>query len=140
MKDIKIREFKSSDWQVAWDLWGQELKDKDESWQKEKVEAFLLRNPDLSLVAVVDGELVATVLCGYDGRRGYIYNLAVKDGFKRRGIGTALIKLAITNLKKVGANKVHLMVLVENQCASKFYHKLGFSSDQDIELMSNGNI
>jgi ribosomal protein S18 acetylase RimI-like enzyme len=140
MNDIKIREFESSDWQVAWDLWGQELKDKDNTWQKDKVDVFLERNPGQSFVAVVDGELVATVLCGFDGRRGYIYNLAVKDGFKRRGIGTALTKLAISNLKRAGADKVHLMVLVENQCAHRFYQKLGFSNNKDIELMSSGNV
>ncbi len=75
MKDVKIREFEISDWEAAWQLWQKELgKSTDDSWSREKVETFLERNPGLSFAAMVDGEFTGTVMCGFDGRRGYIYH------------------------------------------------------------------
>jgi len=141
MKDVKLREFKLSDWEDAWQLWEAQIKEgNDASWKKEKVDSFLKRNPELSLVAIIDGKLSATVMCGFDGRRGYVYHLAVADVNKRKGIGTALMKLAVAKLKAVGAGKIHLMVFMENECAKKFYHKLGFHDRDDVVLMSNSKI
>ena len=141
MKDVKLREFKLSDWEDAWELWEHELEDgNDDSWQKDKVEMFLKRNPGLSFAAMIDGTLSGTVMCGFDGRRGYVYHLAVADVNKRKGIGTALMKLAIAKLKDAGAGKIHLMVFVENECAQKFYHKLGFHDRDDVTLMSSSKI
>ncbi len=141
MKNVKLREFSLSDWEDAWMLWEKEIGEgNDESWQKDRVEKFLKRNPGLSFVAMIDGELSGTVMCGYDGRRGYVYHLAVADVNKRKGIGTALMKLALTKLKNVGAEKVHLMVFVENECAQIFYDKLGFQNRDDITLMSISKI
>ena len=137
MKDVALREFVISDWEDAWEIWEKELsKSNDESWQKEKVEVFLKRNPGLSFVALIDGKLSGTVMCGYDGRRGYVYHLAVVDSNRRKGVGSALMKLAIAKLKDVGAGKIHLMIMIENECAKMFYKKLGFQNRNDIALMS----
>ena len=141
MKDVKLREFDLSDWNAAWNLWEKELgKSNDESWQKDKVEAFLRHNPGLSFAAEIDGKLSGTVMCGFDGRRGYIYHLAVTESEKRKGIGSALIKLAMAKLKDAGADKVHLMIFVENACALAFYNKMGFQNREDITLMSSTHI
>jgi ribosomal protein S18 acetylase RimI-like enzyme len=140
MKDVMLREFKMSDWEDAWEIWEKELKDSnDNSWDKKNVESFINRNPGLSSVAIVDGKLAGTVMCGYDGRRGYIYHLAVSNTKKRNGIGTALMGVAISKLKEAGAGKVHLMILAENECAKIFYDKLGFKRRNDITLMSSNN-
>ena len=141
MKDVKIREFEMSDWEDAWQLWKAELgKSNDDSWGREKVETFLQRNPGLSFVALVDGMFTGTVMCGFDGRRGYVYHLAVAEGQKRKGIGSALMQLAVAKLKDEGAGRIHLMVFVENECAKIFYNKLGFQNRDDITLMSSINI
>lgn len=141
MKDVKLREFRLSDWEDAWELWEKELgAGNDESWNREKVSLFIKRNPGLSFVAMIDGRLSGTVMCGFDGRRGYIYHLAVADVNKRKGIGTALMEIAIAKLKDAGAGKVHLMVFVENECAQIFYNKLGFQNRKDVTLMSSGKM
>ncbi len=138
MKDVILREFDASDWEAAWDIWEAELAGtNDDSWQKDKVVEFLNRNRGLSFVAEIDGTLAGTVMCGYDGRRGYIYHLAVTESQKRKGIGTALMSLALSKLKDEGAGRVHLMVLAENECAKMFYDKLGFEHRKDITLMSS---
>ena len=141
MKEVKLREFEMSDWEAAWQLWQKELgKSTDDSWDREKVESFLERNPGLSFVAMVDGSFAGTVMCGFDGRRGYVYHLAVAEGNKRKGIGTALMQIAVSKLKDAGAGKIHLMVFVENECAQIFYNKLGFQNREDVTLMSSINI
>ncbi len=138
MKDVSIRDFYISDWDDAWQLWEKELKkSNDMSWNKENVKSFLKRNPGLSSVAIIDRELAGTVMCGYDGRRGYVYHLAVAQSKKRRGIGTALMNIAVSKLKEAGAGKIHLMVMVENDCAQIFYDNLGFEKRHDITLMSS---
>jgi ribosomal protein S18 acetylase RimI-like enzyme len=140
MKDVVLRDFEISDWRLAWDLWESELKkSNDSSWNEANVAMFLKRNPRLSLVAIIDGRLVGTVMCGFDGRRGYIYHLAVANTIRRNGIGTALMKVAISKLKQAGADKIHLMLMVENECARIFYDKLGFENRKDITIMSIKN-
>ena len=89
---------------------------------------------------MVDGSFAGTVMCGFDGRRGYVYHLAVAEGNKRKGIGTALMQIAVSKLKDAGAGKIHLMVFVENECARMFYNNLGFQNRDDVTLMSSINI
>lgn len=63
MKNVEIREFEIGDWETAWILWEKELgSSNDESWEKDKVEVFLKRNPKLSLVAIIDGKLAGTIM------------------------------------------------------------------------------
>lgn len=138
MKSVLIREFQISDWQEAWDLWERSLKkSNDSSWSQEKVKTFLERNEDLSLVAVIDGKMAGTIMCGFDGRRGYIYHLVVDINYRKRGIGTALMNGAVGKLRDIGASKIHLMIYNENADAKKFYEKYGFSKRGDITLMSS---
>ncbi len=54
---------------------------------REGVEAFLKRNPTTSVVAETDGEIVGAILCGHDGRYGYMYHVCVKEEYRRQGIG-----------------------------------------------------
>src|SRR5271154_5438166 len=58
---------------------------------REAVHSFLVRNPALSLVARHAGQIVGAVLCGHDGRRGYIYHLAVSPEHRQQGIGKAIV-------------------------------------------------
>ena len=55
------------------------------------VERFLKRNPETSIVAEAEGEIIGTILCGHDGRRGCFYHVCVKQGFrKHRAFGCKL--------------------------------------------------
>ena len=61
------------------------------------VEKYLARNPGTCFVAEAGGRVVGTVLCGHDGRRGYIYHLAVSPSARRRGVGRALAEGALAS-------------------------------------------
>lgn len=137
MQNVSIREFQLADWEEAWALWESTLPSNDSTWSKERVEVFLHHNEGLSLSAVIDGHLAGTVMCGFDGRRGYIYHLAVSPKFRRQGMGTALTKAAVNKLKSAGATKIHLMIHTDNDDAHHFYETLGFSDRFDIYLMSS---
>lgn len=84
------------------------LRDVDE---REAVERYLERNPRLSLIATEDDCLVGTTLCGHDGRRGYLYHLAVAKSHRGRGIGSALVMRCLHQLGSLGIVKVHIDVI-----------------------------
>ena len=58
---------------------------------RDAIDAFLRRNPGLSAVALT-GLVVGAVLCGHDGRRGYLHHVAVAVPFQRQKIGTRLVE------------------------------------------------
>lgn len=87
---------------------------------------FLRRNPGLSFVAVLGGELVGAVLCSHDGRRGYLHHLAVDDRYRRRGIGSALVQASLWALTKEQITKCNIFIMEENDAAIAFWHENGF--------------
>lgn len=134
---INFRTMQITDYQDCYALWqslpGIGLSGADE---KEQIEAFLERNPELSLLAVADGKLVGTILCGQDGRRGYLHHLAVHKNFQRRGIGRELVSRCQENLHRLGIQKIHIFVKQSNCDAKMFWQKLHFEAREDICMMS----
>jgi putative acetyltransferase len=100
------------------------------------VEAFLEHNDGLSFVARRDGQLVGAVLCGTDGRRGYLHHLAVAPSERRRGTGRALAERCIQELRRRGIAKCHLFVLSGNAAALEFWAAAGWVRREDIVVMS----
>ena len=89
---------------------------------------------DLFLVADVEHLLVGTVLAGYDGVRGWVYHLAVHPEFRRRGIGTDLMRSAEERLKPLGCPKLNLQVRAANANAVEFYRSLGYATEERISM------
>jgi ribosomal protein S18 acetylase RimI-like enzyme len=67
---------------------------------KEGVERFLKRNPDTSVVAVEDGKIVGSILCGHDGRRGCLYHVCVDEDYRMKGIGKSMVVACMEALQK----------------------------------------
>lgn len=132
-----LRTFELEDHAAAVALWCQSegvvLRDVD---GREAIGRYLARNPGLSFVAELEGRVVGTVLCGTDGRRGYLQHLAVASPHRRRGLGRALAERAVEALAAQGIEKCHLMVLVENEAARAFWAALGWAVRGDVRLMS----
>jgi len=99
------------------------------------LELKLTRDPDLFLVAEVDGRIVGAVLGGFDGRRGLIYHLAVDAAHQRQGIASALMDELEHRLAAKGCRKVYLLVIPNNAAALAFYQQRGWGV-QPITLMS----
>ena len=98
---------------------------------------FLDRNPGLSFVAVDAGDIVAGVLCGHDGRRGYIHHLAVRPEQRRRGMASMLVRRCLEELASQGIDKCHLFVFADNEPAIAFWREGGWIQRVDLVVMSH---
>lgn len=89
---------------------------------------------DLFLVGTIDGVIVATVMGGYEGHRGWINYLAVEPARRRRGYGRTLMNEVERRLTALGCPKVSLQIRAENKDAIEFYDRIGFSQDAVISM------
>jgi ribosomal protein S18 acetylase RimI-like enzyme len=95
---------------------------------------FLGRNPLMSGVALADGRLIGAVLAGHDGRRGFLYHLAVHREFHGRGLGRALVEHALVAFQQAGITKFHVMVFRNNAAGEAFWTHLGWRRRDDINV------
>lgn len=104
--------------------------DKDDSY--EGIDAFLKRNPTTNFVATCYNHIVGVILCGNDGRRGFIHHMAVSESYRRQGIASKLVSLGLNALKECGITKVALLVFERNKDGNAFWEKMGFTARHDI--------
>lgn len=97
---------------------------------REEISDYLKRNPSLSRVVEVDGVMVGAALCGHDGRRGWIYHLAVAPGHRGRGVGKALMEDCVDGLRKAGLPRAIILVAGDNPAGHQFWLRNGW---EDIE-------
>ncbi len=100
------------------------------------IEKYLLQNPGFSLVAEEGDKIIGAVLCGHDGRRGYVHHLAVDHKHQRKGIGRMLEIRCLKKLKQEGIMKCHLFVYRGNYDAQEFWRSLGWEERVDLVIMS----
>jgi len=124
---IETREFAISDYDAALELWerveGLEIAEGDD---RESVASFLARNPGLSRVATDGATLIGVTLCGHDGRRGYIYHLAVDPAYRARGLGKRLMKECLDGLRQAGLKRALILVADDNPGGRKFWRRYGW--------------
>jgi len=130
LAEVSLREFRfPQDYSAALCLW--ETMEKGvrigRSDTLNEVEKKLRRDPDLFLVAEAEGEIVGTVIGGFDGRRGMIYHLAVHHEYRGLGVGGHLMDEVERRLKAKGCRKCYLMVTTDNAEAMRFYERRGWS-------------
>ena len=97
---------------------------------------FLQRNPDLSVVAEVDGKIVGTLMCGHDGRRGYLHHMWTDSAMRGQGIARSLFEQCIKRLEALSIFKAHLFVLIENHAAQAFWQSVGCEERTNIKIFS----
>lgn len=131
--NIEYRLMNIEDYEQAYDLWilcGNGLNNKDDS--REGIDRYLKRNPTTSFVAVCEEKVVGVILCGHDGRRGIIQHACVSPEYRRFGIGSKLVDLALGALKAEGINKVLLVAFKKNEGGNKFWESQGFTLREDL--------
>jgi putative acetyltransferase len=97
---------------------------------------YFNHNPGMSHVAVRGGEVVGAVLCGHDGRRGYLHHLAVATGVRNQGIGRALVNACLSKLIETGIRQCNLFVIDDHADGRAFWENDGWSEWPSIRLMS----
>ncbi len=134
---VEIRIMKANDYAHALNLWqslpGLGLSKADE---KNAIQDFLGKNPTTCFVAQDSGRIIGTVLGGSDGRRGYLYHLAVHKDYQRLGLGRQLAEICLAALKSQGMQKCHIFVISSNLEGIQFWKKLGWLLREDIHVMS----
>ncbi len=98
---------------------------------------FLRRNPGLSLIGRNADRVVAAVLCGHDGRRGYLNHLAVRPEFRRHGLGRALVERCLAGLAAVGIPKCSILLYVDNEPGEQFWREAGWSVRSDLKILQH---
>lgn len=122
-----LREFRDQDYDAAVRLWhaaGLTVKPSDTLPELRKL---IDRNPGLFLVAEEDGSVVGTVIGAWDGRRAWIYHLAVLPDRQGGGTGRMLMDELERRLRAVGATRLNLLVERGNAGVADFYRKLGYA-------------
>ena len=109
---------------------GMGLNDLDDS--REGIAKFIARNPRTSFVATEGFDVIGAIMCGHDGRRGYIYHTCVRADRQGEGIGRALVEAALDALKAEGIHKVALVVFHRNEKGNAFWERLGFTVREDL--------
>ena len=102
----------------------------------EGMKAFLLRNPGLSLLARDEkGSIIAAVQCGHDGRRGYLYHLAVSPEHQMQGLGRDIVERCLEVLRGLGVHKCTIHVYVDNEVGQRFWKGCGWATRTDLKVM-----
>jgi hypothetical protein len=132
---VSIRPFQPQDRSSLEALWGHVFADDPpRNRPASLIDTKLTVDPELLLVAILDGRLVGAVMAGFDGVRGWIYHLAVEPAYRRRGIATQLVRTAEAALLARGCPKVNLQVRATNPDVVAFYRTLGYQVEQRISL------
>jgi N-acetylglutamate synthase len=134
--NIKTRKFSITDYDAALELWqrveGLEIAEGDD---RESVAQFLARNPGLSRVATDGSAIVGVALCGHDGRRGYIYHLAVDPTYQGAGLGKRLMNECLDGLRQARLKRALILVAHENPRGRRFWRRHGWEEVPGPVLM-----
>ena len=130
---LNIRPMRPDDFDALYALWtacGNGLNNLDDT--PEAIARYLERNPDTSYVAEENGRIVGAILCGHDGRRGYIQHMSVSSECRRQGIGTRLLQCALDALKNAQIHKAALVAFKKNAPGNAFWEQQGFAVRDDL--------
>lgn len=107
-----------------------------ESDSREHIGLFLRRNENLSFVCLEGGSVVGTSMCGHDGRRGFLYHVAVSDTHRGKGIAKRMVERSLEALRAAGITKCHLFTLESNEIGNRYWSGTGWQKRSGILLYS----
>ncbi|MFC3769953.1 GNAT family N-acetyltransferase [Paenibacillus sp. GCM10012303] len=134
---MDIREMKLDDYEEAVGLWRQtEGLVLSEADSKANIRSFLDRNSGLSAVCVEGRRVVGTALCGHDGRRGFLYHVAVSEPYRGKGIAGRMVEHCLEGLRLAGVTKCHLFTVENNEIGNRYWSGTGWRRRDGILLYS----
>ncbi len=137
LSDFNYRHIVHEDVEKLRELWrsipGMSLDDAD---SPERLIAFLERNPGCSWCFASGEEIAGAALAGHDGRRGFIYHLAVVPSFRGSGVATELVERCARALKEQGIGKCHIFVFKANDIGCAFWEQSAWKPREDIQVYS----
>jgi len=131
---MNIRPFQGTDEAAVVALWRRCELTRPWNDPHQDIARKLTAQPELFLVGELGDALVATVMAGFDGHRGWVNYLAVAPEHRKRGLGRQLMEHVETCLKERGCPKLNLQVRAGNQAVIEFYQRLGYGTDEVVSL------
>jgi ribosomal protein S18 acetylase RimI-like enzyme len=134
MENFTIRSFRPGDAAEVIDLWRECGLIVPWNNPQTDIDRKYADSAQMFFVGELEHEIIASCMAGYDGHRGWIYFLAVKNSKQRKGCASALVAHVEEELVKLGCPKVELMVRKTNNDVISFYKSIGFDPDPVIVL------
>jgi N-acetylglutamate synthase len=131
----QLDELTSGDYAAAMELWNASPGVRANETQDEFAR-ILVRNPGLSAAARDGGRLVGAVLCCHDGRRGYLYHLAVEPAYRKLGIARLLVERCLEGLAREGIARCSIHLIVDNDDGAAFWRRTGWRERTDLIVMA----
>jgi ribosomal protein S18 acetylase RimI-like enzyme len=132
-EQIEVRGCRQADVPAILDLWTQARSGHASTPdQHEDVERLVSDSPAALLVAEQNGEIVGALIAAWDGWRGNMYRLAVREGHRRKGIGLALTRAGEDYLRQCGVRRVTALVAFDDEVAGEFWESAGYPQDREI--------
>jgi N-acetylglutamate synthase len=135
--DILLREFVAADYERAYAFWSSvDGLGLNESDSRERIVAFLERNPGFSAVATnAAGAIVGTILCGHNGRSGSLYHLGVARELRGRGLGRRLVEHCFAKLAAADIPRCNIVVFTSNEVGYKFWMSGGWTDPTTWKIL-----
>ncbi|MFX1456550.1 MAG: GNAT family N-acetyltransferase [Promethearchaeota archaeon] len=133
---MKIETFSMEFYDDIIQLWEKAGISVSSSDSKEEINRMLIKNPDLFLIGRIQGKIIAVVMGGFDGRRGYVHHLAVHPEYQKEGNGRKIMNKLIEIFRQKEIHKVHLFIEKTNKEVINFYKNLGWELRKDLTMMS----
>ena len=127
---MTVREITISDYENLVSFWEKNYF-VSEMDSHDRLELFLNKNPDLSILAEENGIILGTALGSFDGRRGYLQKVVVDKNFRKQGLGQELVENVVDKLKNLGA--VYIPIAIEQEYVS-FYENRGFKKSSQVPM------
>ena len=134
MNDMEVRTYRGCDQDAVVALWRQCGLVRPWNDPVKDIRRKLGIQRDLFLVGSLDGRLVATIMVGYEGHRGWVNYLAVAADCRRRGFGRLLMDEAEARLREMGCPKINLQIRRSNAGAVAFYRSIGYAQDDVVSM------
>lgn len=131
---MQIRPFQIADESALVDLWSQCELIRPVNDPAKDIRRKLAVNPEWFLVGALDDRIIASVMAGYDGHRGWINYLAVHPEYRLRGYGRQIMAEAERLLRAAGCPKINLQVRTNNRAVIAFYERIGYRVDDVVSL------
>ena len=132
---LEIMEMCAADYDQVVQLW-QRSENLGEAETREEFVSFLDRNPGISTIAREGEQIVGAAFCGHDGRRGYLYHLAVAHSHRNIGVGRAVVARCLDQLDTLGIPRCSIHVYSNNEDGEVFWRRAGWRLRTDLKVMA----
>lgn len=131
---MRIRPFRLEDEDAVVALWTRCGLVRPVNDPRKDIQRKLQVRPDLFLVGELDGHIVASVLAGYEGHRGWLNYVAVDPEHQRKGLARQIVTEAENRLREAGCPKINLQIRSSTPGVIEFYRRIGYSVDDVVSM------